>query len=62
MEYGIIGLLVLALNIWALFNIWTSGASVVAKLVWSILIFVLPVIGVIVWLVFGPRGGSLQAA
>jgi len=61
MEYGIIGLLVLALNIWALFSIWTSGSSVAAKLVWSILILVLPVIGVILWLLFGPRG-TVQTA
>ncbi|MEM7701760.1 MAG: PLDc N-terminal domain-containing protein [Pseudomonadota bacterium] len=62
MEYGIIGFLVLALNLWALFNVWTSGASIAAKLGWSIVIFALPVIGVILWLVFGPRGGSAVAA
>ncbi|UAB78398.1 PLDc N-terminal domain-containing protein [Erythrobacter sp. SCSIO 43205] len=61
MEYGIIGLLVLALNIWALFSIWTSGSSVAAKIVWTILIFALPVIGVIAWLIFGPRG-TMQTA
>ena len=62
MGYGIIGLLVFALNIWALFNVWTSGSSVAAKLVWSIVIFALPVIGVILWLVFGPRGSSAVTA
>jgi len=55
MEYGVIGLLVLALNIWALFSVWTSAASIAAKIIWSIVIFALPVIGVIAWLVFGPR-------
>ncbi|EAQ29860.1 hypothetical protein NAP1_03770 [Erythrobacter sp. NAP1] len=61
MEYGLIGLLVLVLNIWALFSVWSSGASIAAKLVWTIAIFALPVIGVILWLVFGPRSG-LQTA
>lgn len=58
MEYGIVGLLVLALNIWALFSVWTSGASIAAKIIWSIVIFALPVIGVIAWLVFGPRSST----
>ena len=61
MEYGIIGLLVLALNIWALFSIWTSAASVAAKLVWSIVIFALPVIGLVLWLIFGPRSNTAMA-
>lgn len=58
MEYGIIGLIVLALNIYALYNIWTSGASGLSKIIWSIGIFVLPVLGFIAWAIFGPRGGS----
>ena len=61
MEYGIIGLLVLALNIWALFSIWTSASSFAAKLVWSIVIFALPVIGLVLWLIFGPRSNTAMA-
>jgi len=61
MEYGIIGLLVLALNIWALFSVWTSASSIAAKIIWTIVIFALPVIGVIAWLVFGPRSSTQVA-
>lgn len=55
MEYGIIGLLVLLLNIWALFKIWTGAASAGSKIVWTIIILLFPVVGVIVWYFFGPR-------
>ena len=61
MEYGIIGLIILALDIWALFNVWTGPASTTSKLVWTALILLLPVIGLILWLVFGPRGSVSTA-
>ena len=58
MEYGILGLLVLILNIYAVIKIWTSAASAGAKLLWTLLILVLPVIGFIIWFFAGPRGSA----
>ncbi|AEI92136.1 MULTISPECIES: PLDc N-terminal domain-containing protein [Roseobacter] len=58
MEYGIIGLLVLVLNIYAIVKIWTSGVSLGAKLLWTLLILVLPVVGFIIWFFAGPRGSG----
>ncbi len=60
MEYGILGLIVLIANIYALFQTWTSGVSVGAKLLWTLLILVLPVLGFIIWLFAGPKGGSVS--
>ncbi|HEY6105819.1 MAG TPA: PLD nuclease N-terminal domain-containing protein [Anaeromyxobacteraceae bacterium] len=51
----IIGLVVLALDVWAIVNIWRSGAGTEKKLLWTILVIVLPVIGLVAWLVAGPR-------
>lgn len=62
MEYGILGLLVLVANIYALVKTWTSGASGGAKLLWTLLIFVLPVLGFIIWLVAGPKGPTRASA
>jgi len=56
MEYGIIGLLILALDIWALLSVWGSGSSVGTKVIWSLIILILPVIGLILWFFVGPRG------
>ncbi len=55
-EYGgIIGLIILALDIWAIIRLFQSGASAGAKILWLLIILVLPVIGLIVWLLAGPK-------
>ncbi len=58
MEYGIIGLLILALDIWALINVWGSGSSLGAKIIWTLIILILPVIGLILWFFVGPKGSA----
>ncbi len=60
MEYGIFGLIVLIADVYALYNIITSGASTMAKVVWSLVVLILPVIGFIAWLVAGPRSGAAK--
>ena len=61
-EYGgIIGLLVLIADIWAIVNIMGSGASTVSKVLWTVLILVLPVLGLIIWFFAGPRSGRATA-
>jgi phospholipase D-like protein len=54
---GIIGLIILALDIWAIINVIQSGASTGSKVLWVILILVLPLVGLIIWFFTGPRGG-----
>ncbi|WP_299794081.1 PLDc N-terminal domain-containing protein [uncultured Marivita sp.] len=56
MEYGILGLIVLIADIYALVKTWQSAASTGAKLLWTLLILVLPVLGFIIWLIAGPKG------
>lgn len=59
MEYaGLGGLIVLALNIWAIISIFGSSATTGSKVLWTLLVLVLPVIGFIIWLVAGPRGAA----
>jgi len=57
MEF-IFGIVVLALDIWALMNVWQSPSSSVSKLVWTLAIVILPVIGFVAWFLFGPKGGT----
>jgi hypothetical protein len=54
--YGITGLLVLILDVWAVVSVINSGRDVGTKVLWVVLILVLPVIGFIAWLLMGPRG------
>jgi hypothetical protein len=50
------GLLVLIADVWAIVNVFGSSASTGAKVVWTVLILLLPVLGFIIWLIAGPRG------
>lgn len=52
---ALLGLIVLALDIWAIINVIQSTASTTQKILWVVGIIVLPVIGFIAWLLLGPR-------
>lgn len=54
---GIFGLIILALDIWAIIRILGSGTTGGKKLLWIILILFLPVIGLIIWALAGPTSG-----
>ena len=55
-EYsGLFGLLVLIADVWAIINVVGSSSSTGKKVLWTILILLLPVVGFIIWLVAGPR-------
>jgi succinate dehydrogenase/fumarate reductase cytochrome b subunit len=55
---GIIGVLVLAGDIWAIINILQSSASNEKKLIWIIAVVLLPVLGLLLWYFLGPRDGK----
>ena len=57
MEYsGILGIIVLVLDIYAIVKIAQSSAEPLWKAIWIVLVIVLPVIGLIIWFLFGPKG------
>ncbi len=53
---GLLGLLVLIADVWAIIKTVQSGASTGAKVGWVVLILLLPVLGLLIWLIAGPRG------
>jgi len=52
---GIVGLLILAGDIWAIINIFQSSASNGKKLIWILAVLLLPLLGLILWFLLGPR-------
>jgi succinate dehydrogenase/fumarate reductase cytochrome b subunit len=52
---GVLGLLILIGDIWAIINIFQSSASSEKKLIWIIAVVLLPVLGLILWFFLGPR-------
>ena len=53
---GIGGLLILIADVWAIINVLQSRASTGKKVVWVVLIILLPILGLILWFLLGPRG------
>ena len=51
--------IVFLLDVWALASVWRSTKSSGTKLGWSALIFILPVVGLVIWGVAGPRGVAI---
>ena len=54
---GLVGLLILIGDIWAIFNILQSSADNGTKLLWIVVVVVLPLLGLILWYFMGPRTG-----
>lgn len=53
MEYGIIGLIVLILDIIAIVSILGASKDVGWKLLWTLIVLLLPVIGMILYFLIG---------
>ena len=58
---GFGGLIILALDIWALLSIVGSSASTARKVIWSLVVFFLPLVGFLIWLIAGPRSATIRA-
>ena len=56
---GILGLLILIADIWAIINVVQSGASTGTKVAWALVIVLLPLIGLVIWFLAGPRSGRV---
>jgi len=54
---GLWGLLVLVADVWAIVNIVQSAADTGRKVLWVVLVIVLPVLGFVLWWFLGPRTG-----
>ena len=49
------GFIMLVLSIWAIVSIVGSNSSTGAKVIWCLFVLILPLLGFIIWLFFGPR-------
>ncbi|MDD1967493.1 PLD nuclease N-terminal domain-containing protein [Pseudomonas putida] len=54
--WWILALVLLLVDIWAIASVWRTSKSSGTKAGWALLILVLPVIGLAIWGIAGPRG------
>lgn len=53
---GLLGLIILILNVYAIVKTVQSPAGTGAKVAWIVVILLLPVLGLLLWLFLGPKG------
>lgn len=53
---GIFTLIWFVVLLWAIIKVFQSNASALAKAIWVAALLFLPILGLIAWLIFGPRG------
>ncbi|MCP5370906.1 MAG: PLDc N-terminal domain-containing protein [Hyphomicrobiales bacterium] len=52
---GLFSLLILIADVYAIVKTVGSSASTGSKVLWIVVILVLPILGVLLWLMFGPK-------
>lgn len=52
---GLFGLIWLIIIIWAIIRVAGSSATPLAKALWIVALLLLPLLGFIAWLIFGPK-------
>jgi len=57
---GILGVIVLILDIFAIFKIAQSSESTGKKILWALLVIILPIIGLVIWFIAGPGDKKIK--
>ncbi len=52
---GLLGLIWLIIVIWAIIKTAQSSAGPVAKVLWILILLLFPLVGLIIWLLLGPK-------
>lgn len=52
---GLFGFIVLVLDVWALVKVVQSRRGTGLKVFWIVLVLLLPLLGFVLWLLFGPK-------
>lgn len=52
---GLFGLIILVLDVWAIVRTLQSSAGTASKVLWVVVILLLPILGLILWLLLGPK-------
>jgi hypothetical protein len=56
MQYqGLFGLIVLIADVWSIVNVFQSSADTGKKVLWTVLVIILPVLGFVLWYFLGPK-------
>lgn len=54
MEY-VFGIIIFVLDVWAIASVINTNSSTGTKILWILLILILPLVGLIIWYFAGPK-------
>ena len=54
-SFGILGLIILVLDVLAILQVWQSSRDTGSKVVWTLVIFFLPLVGLILYYLLGRK-------
>lgn len=54
MEY-VFGIIIFVLDVWAIASVINTSSSTGTKILWILLILILPLVGLIIWYFAGPK-------
>lgn len=57
---GILGLIILLADIFAIYKIANSSESIGIKILWILIVLILPILGLIAWFFAGPGDKALK--
>ncbi len=52
---GVFSFIILIADIWAIVNIFQSSATTGMKVLWTVIVLLLPVLGLLLWFFLGPK-------
>lgn len=55
----LLGIAIFVADIWAIVKTLQSPVTPGTKALWVLVIFLLPVVGLVIWFFMGPRGGRI---
>ena len=56
-SHSLLGVLILIADVWAIVSIVQSSADTGTKVLWTVLVVLLPLLGFILWYFLGPKTG-----
>ena len=59
-DSGFFGIIILILDVWAIISTIHSDRTVGIKVLWTVVVIVLPIIGFIIWLIAGPKAKETE--
>ncbi len=52
---GVFSFIIFIADIWAIVNIFQSSATTGKKVLWTVIVLLLPVLGLLLWFFLGPK-------